>query len=282
MIKLFVSDMDGTLLNSKHTITKETVDSIKALQASGIEFMIATGRTFASSKTLLDMFGIECEIINLNGAAIYDNKGQILESIPLENNITQSLIEYCNNYHIEYSIMTENNIYVNDKEIFLQRMNNYFSANNTQDDVTTAQFIGEFSNSFDISELENHPDEHPLKMVVVSDRPATLASLKRLFEKDGSLDITSTHHDNLEITHIYAQKGFAIQSYVNKKGWSMEEVAAIGDSLNDRSMLKMAGFGFAMDNASDDIKKLAPYIAPDHDKDGVAHIIHEILAGKYA
>lgn len=282
MIKLFVSDMDGTLLNGQHTISPKTVENIKKLQASGIEFMIATGRTFASSKSLLQLFDIECELINLNGAAIYDQEGNILESIPLEKNVTQSLIEYCNNYHLEYTIMTENNIYVNNKEIFMKRMNDYFkSSESIGTNITSVQFLSEFNNSYDVSEMQNHPLEHPLKMIVVSEKPATLASLKRLFEKDGSLDITSTGDDNLEITHIYAQKGFAIQAYANKKGWSMEEVATIGDSFNDRSMLKMAGYGFVMSNAHDELKRLTPYIAPSNEDDGVAKIIDDILLGKY-
>src|SRR5699024_2721597 len=60
-----------------------------------------------------------------------------------------------------------------------------------------------------------------------------------------------------------------------------EDVATIGDSLNDRSMLQMAGHSYAMDNASPEVKAMAKFIAPSHREDGVAVVIEEILNQLY-
>ena len=53
MIKVIASDMDGTLLNSEHTISKRTYDIIQKVQRAGIRFMIATGRDFPSASDTL-------------------------------------------------------------------------------------------------------------------------------------------------------------------------------------------------------------------------------------
>ena len=79
MIKLFASDMDGTLLNEKHVISKENAHAVKQLQAAGIEFIIATGRDYNMVRFLLDPHDIQCRVIGLNGATVYDVDGTLLE-----------------------------------------------------------------------------------------------------------------------------------------------------------------------------------------------------------
>ena len=68
MIKLIASDMDGTLLNSKHTISKGNIEAIKIAQKNGLHFTIVTGRSYDMVKPLLDEFNIQCECILMNGA----------------------------------------------------------------------------------------------------------------------------------------------------------------------------------------------------------------------
>ena len=57
----------------------------------------------------------------------------------------------------------------------------------------------------------------------------------------------------------------------------MDEVATIGDSLNDRSMLRMAKYSYAMENAPDEVKAMARYAAPANTDDGVAIVIERLL-----
>ena len=61
MIKVIASDMDGTLLNSEHTISKRTYDIIQKVQRAGIRFMIATGRDFPSASDTLKRFPLCCD-----------------------------------------------------------------------------------------------------------------------------------------------------------------------------------------------------------------------------
>lgn len=268
--------MDGTLLNANHLISDKNAASIKKLQSKGIEFMIATGRTFHSAKPFLDMHQIDCEMINLNGAAIYSKNGQLLKSIPMDNKLTHSMISYCQNNNIGYSIMDANYLFVQNRQAFIEHFSAFIS-HDKEASITDAQFINDIKYIRDISEYNFSKHNQVLKMMILSENTEILNKFHQTFDSNPSLDITSSGPDNLEVTHALAQKGLAIEDYVKDKGWTMNQVVTIGDSLNDRSMIEMAGFGYVMDNASDQVKELSNLRAPHHDKDGVSFVIEELI-----
>ncbi|MGW8263819.1 HAD hydrolase family protein, partial [Bacillus sp. LR--39] len=68
-----------------------------------------------------------------------------------------------------------------------------------------------------------------------------------------------------------------LEKLSHKLGISLQETAAVGDSLNDFSMLKIAGKSFAMGNARGDIKEMADEVTLTNDENGVAHILHQLI-----
>jgi len=60
----------------------------------------------------------------------------------------------------------------------------------------------------------------------------------------------------------------------------MDETVAVGDSLNDLAMIARAGFGVAMGNAQEEVKRAADWIAPTNEEDGVAEVIRRYLLGE--
>lgn len=287
MIKLFVSDMDGTLLNEEHIISERTARAVKKLQQAGIEFVIATGRAYNSARLLLDVHKIRCKMINLNGAAIYDQSGNIESKIPMDTETVKEILSYLDETDTDYSIMTEKYFYVDDKEAFAQRLTESMRKMDIEkhtriqtDDAysSDAQFIHELQYIKDMDDFTYTEDLTALKFMIFG-TPADnkLNNFNDKFSSYEDLDITSSSPDNLEVTHSKAQKGFTVEEYAKSRGISMDEVATIGDSLNDRSMLQMAGHSYAMDNASSEVKAMAKNIAPSHREDGVAQVIEEIL-----
>lgn len=71
----------------------------------------------------------------------------------------------------------------------------------------------------------------------------------------------------------YVSKGGALRELVDYKGVTLEETVVVGDSYNDMGIFDVAGTAVAMGHAPDDLKKLADWIAPDVDHDGVAAAI---------
>ena len=116
------------------------------------------------------------------------------------------------------------------------------------------------------------------KMFLVSDDWKLLLEIKKELEKEENYAVSSSFKNNLEITHIKAQKGPILKQYIESLGYTMDEVMVLGDSLNDCSMLEMDfGATIAMANADEEIKKVAKYITKSNEEDGVAYVIDEML-----
>ena len=94
--------------------------------------------------------------------------------------------------------------------------------------------------------------------------------LKDLTERFGTLSVSTSMPCNIEINDAHANKGEAIASLTAYLGLPMAATMAIGDGLNDRSMIKMAGIGVAMANACPEILAIADEITASCDEDGAA------------
>lgn len=285
MIKLFVSDMDGTLLNENHVISDRTAAAVKKLQeTTDIEFMIATGRAFKSASVLTSAQNIFCRMINLNGASIHENDGTLTASTPLVSSTVIEITKYLDHLEVDYAVTTVKNYFVADFDGFIDRISHFMDVNQSDsetgetDEVTNAQLLAHYGDVKPITEMNLTSDNPALKLLLFSSDLDILASVREQLSQYSDLDVTASAADNLEVTHRDAQKGLAVEAYAKSQGYTMDEVATIGDSLNDRSMLQMAAHSYAMDNAPDRIKKMAKHIAPANTIDGVASVIEKIIA----
>lgn len=285
MIKLFVSDMDGTLLNENHVISDRTAAAVKKLQeTTDIEFMIATGRAFKSASVLTSAQNIYCRMINLNGASIHENDGSLTDSTPLLSSTVSEITTYLDDLDVDYAISTANSYFVADFAGFTARIAHFMDINQSDtptdetDEVTNAQLLAHYGDVKPVTEMTLTNDEPALKLLVFSSNLGLLAEIREKFTQYSDLDITASAADNLEVTHRDAQKGLAVEAYAKSQGYTMDQVATIGDSLNDRSMLQMASHSYAMDNAPEQIKAMAKNIAPANTLDGVAQVIEQLIA----
>lgn len=284
MIKLFVADMDGTLLNPQMRITPATAEAIKRLQEAGIEFMIATGRSYSTAQPLLNPYGITCSMITLNGAAFVEADGRHHSLLPLDPDIARSMINFLDKNKIDYALMTKNDFYMHEPDAFLKDIQSYIDEQvkdlAKDQDVDPDKYPTDFIHP--IEDFEFSEEDPVMKIMVLTADQDEQHLFKQNYQANPDIDITSSWINNLEITSYQAQKGLAVNEYALENDLLMSEIVVIGDSLNDRSMMKMAGHSFAMANASEEIKNLATYMAPANKHDGVAYVIDEILNGKYS
>lgn len=96
--------------------------------------------------------------------------------------------------------------------------------------------------------------------------------------KNKELEITNSSPTNIEVNALGINKAAALAKVTEKLGFTMENVMAMGDSLNDIAMIKEAGLGVAMGNAQDIVKETADYITDTNIEDGIAKAIrHWVL-----
>ena len=81
----------------------------------------------------------------------------------------------------------------------------------------------------------------------------------------------------LEVVPKGVAKDKSLQQLLGKLSIKEDELIACGDGMNDIPMLKIAGVAAVMDNAYEEVKKYADYIAPSNDESGVADIIKRFI-----
>lgn len=264
MIKLLAVDMDETAVNSRHRMTKVTREALREAYAKGVQVVPVTGRCLEGLP--MQMRGMEelSYIITSNGAKVYDWKGkEVLYRKLISNETACDVLKICQEDHMRFAIHQEGKCYDNSKVQAVYRKLMYhgdFKAHKSVKDLLT--FVKE----------SQKPVE---KIQIFSGKQERLYAIQKRLEAFEDLELAVSTSGYIEVTQKDAQKGKALEYLCNYLGIGMEEVMAIGDNVNDYSMLAQAGYSVAMGNANEEIKHIAKYVTASNDEDGVARVIYE-------
>ncbi|WP_301049031.1 Cof-type HAD-IIB family hydrolase [Lactobacillus intestinalis] len=285
MIKLVACDLDGTLFNSDMIISKENANAIHQAQENGIEFLVATGRAPKESQLLLKDADIHTGFINLNGALVFDKDGNLRVKHVIDKTKAEQVIDLLHQNHFYFEIITRDNVYTENLNSRISNVAHVMVDLNPGMTFKQAVAISAGSKSImnmsqinNFNELINNPDQEIMKIIAFDSRGhEAFKDIINNINKMGDLVVTSSSASNIEINNINAQKGIALLEYAKEKGIKREEVAAIGDNLNDESMIRNAGTGVAMGNAVPAIKELAQVETKTNNENGVAYILHKFI-----
>lgn len=264
--KLIVLDIDGTLTNSKREISPLTRYALLEAQRQGKKVILASGRhpigiKHIAKDLMLDQNG--GYIMAFNGGIIIDcSTGQTVVSKVFP-------IEYLTDI---VGVLKESNITINtfdDKNIISDNKINDYTY--VERDVLKINMVvvDDFVSAikFDINKilLSGEPDE--------LDKYKEILSMRY----DGLLDIYKSAPYFLEIMPFGVSKGSMLHMLADKLGVERDEIVAFGDNYNDMTMIGYAGFGVAMGNAEEDVKKIAKYVCDSNDNDGIAKTIERYV-----
>lgn len=283
MIKLIASDMDGTLLNSKHVISKGNVEAIKKAQELGVDFAIVTGRDYNGVKDFAKEFDLNCEFILMNGAEYRDRQGNILEGITLNKNTLEDIIKIMDEAGLIMEIFTGDSILVKSKEEAIKLLEDRFSVfDSDAADEEVKAAVREFMNRRKIESydsLDDLMDEslNIYKIITFNKDEKLIQETKNKLRQIEGLSVVSTFSNDIEICDIQAQKGLILAKVAKKMGLEKDEVMVLGDSFNDYSMFTEFKNSYAMKNAIPEIKEIAGFITDTNDNDGVAKAIYSAL-----
>ncbi|MFT8352076.1 Cof-type HAD-IIB family hydrolase [Clostridium saccharoperbutylacetonicum] len=284
MIKLIASDMDGTLLNKMHKIDEETVTAIKKAEEAGIAFAISTGREYFTVKSLLKENNIRCQCVLMNGAEYRDEDGNILEEINIELKTAFKITELLHKEKVSARIFTNKGIFTTDtKEEALKEMvyrTLSFHPELSQDEAI--EWAKKEAYFIQLNYIENlqeffDSDIEVRKFVAFHKDVEIINKMKKITSGIEGIAVSSSFKDNIEITHVTAQKGIILAKVAQKMGFDKDEVMVIGDSFNDYSMFTEFTESVAMGNAIPEIKEIAKYITDTNDNLGVAKAIYRVL-----
>lgn len=284
MIKLIASDMDGTLLNNDHKISKENLEAIKMAQKMGVHFAIATGRIYSDVEPFLKEHEIQCECIVMNGAEYRDRDGDILETIDIDKNKAAEIFDMIKNNDISSEIYTSNGLYSIDtrERALIQtayRIQAFNPGTSFEEAIEMAKEHNHFTELNFITDIERflNSDIKIGKFVTFYNDEETTKKIKKTLKSIQGLAISSTFTRNVEINNVNAQKGLILSKVAQKMGINKDEVMVVGDSFNDYSMFTEFPVSFAMENAVPEIRGVAKYITDTNDNAGVAKAIYKVL-----
>lgn len=282
MIRLVASDMDGTLLNRYGKISSLNIAAIEALKRKNIGFVVCTGRNFADAYSPLKEAGISCDIICMNGAAVFDSYGRQLRKQPLLKGQVSRILDICRPFSVLYDFMTEEGSYTTSTmEDFRKSFEDKIFLPMVSDEHTYETIVKRFHFTTEVVLLGSSWEIY--KMSVVHENPEVLMQIRCALEKEEGITVASSAPSNLELTHIGAQKGSVLMEYAASANIRPREILAIGDSENDLSMLSLPlGYTIAMGNASEVIKRSARLITRNNDEDGVAVAIDSLILSEAA
>lgn len=261
---LYVSDLDGTLLNSKIKVNKESVDIINELVKDGLMFTYATARSLVSAGPATEGLALKMPVIVHNGAFIVDsNDGRILmaETFSLEQ-VEKVRIE-ARNYNLSpfvYALMNDRQNVSYDINKVNSGMQKYLNDRTGDDRIKALS---------DDSNLYNG-DVYYFTFI------GTKEELTEMYEvfKDNSDYICNfardIYYDDfwLEIMPKGATKANAIMKL--KKQFDCDKVVCFGDAINDISMFKIADECYAVENAVEELKNIATKVIASNEENGVA------------
>lgn len=283
-MKLIASDLDGTLLNERGQVSEKNAAAIQKALDHGVQFVVATGRSWDSASKPLQAAGIVSPLISLNGAAIYDEKATLLHQVTMDRDVAKRVLEVSREAGMYLEFFTNEGIFSVSREYFLEVLVDIMQSANpelTEEEIRSRAHLR--FQSEPVTFIEDYDEVFEMENVIIykilgfSLKPEKLAEVRQTLSQEGNLTITSSGEINLEFNHPDAQKGIALKRLVDQFQISMDDVVAVGDNWNDVSMLQAAGKGVAMGNASEEIKQLADEVTKKNTEDGVAAVIESVL-----
>lgn len=268
---LMVLDVDGTLTGSNRRISERTRDAIIQIQERGKTIAIASGRSIAGIRSVAAEISLEKfggYVIAYNGTTVLNCKtGECI----FNQTVPQDMIQPVYNAARELSlgIMVYND---GDKELVVAGgVTSY-----VREDAAACQVsIRETDDFF-------RAIHGPVNKIFVSGEPERMKEVERVLqERFGSqLNVFRSDPYYVELLPKYIDKGVAVDKLAKHLDIAKNKVMCVGDSNNDLPMLRYAGMGVAMGNASKEIQEQADYVTGTNDEDGIVTLIEKFMTEK--
>lgn len=268
---LYVSDLDGTLLNHNAVLSEYTKNELNKLISCGINFTVASGRTTDAIKEIMTDIELNIPIISFNGVIVYDIKQKSYIKVHwLSAETVKNIVSILKSYNVSgFMYELKDDVLISYYESLEQKPLYDF----VQDRKTRYNSIFRQINDFD-----NVSSKHIMYFTLVDayDRiKPVYDALKKLTDINMSM-VNNTYSDDLwflEIFNAEASKQNAVMFL--RKTYGYKKIIGFGDNHNDLPMFKVCDLCVAVKNAKDEVKAVADHICKSYDEDGVVKWIED-------
>ena len=259
-IKMVVTDMDGTLLNSAHEVSPKFFELYKELKRNNILFVAASGRQFDSIAQKLHLIHDEIIIIAENGGFAVD-QGKEIVSTPLAKTSKEDILQVVNQIKGAHAVLCG-------------KHNAYIKGSTPRFIETLKEYYSEFNITEDLKGLE----EEIIKIAVYHYEGSEKNIYPEVKHLQPEFKVKVSGENWVDISHPDAHKGYALDRLQRQYGISPQETLVFGDYNNDLEMLALSEFSFAMANSHPNVLKAAKYKTLSNDQLGVEVILEQLIA----
>jgi Cof subfamily protein (haloacid dehalogenase superfamily) len=254
------------LLNSDHQVDPFTVQTVRRLEAQGLNFVIATGRHYRDVAGIRDVLGIRPYLITSNGARVHDPQDRKILGEDIEPSIVRRLVR-------PEIVGTSGRVIVS-----------LFADDSWLIDRPAPELLVLHQDSgfgYEVIDMARHDGGHIAKVLYIGAADAlaeVAANLARVF--GDALYVTYSLHDCLEVMANNVSKGRALQFVLDRLNLPAAHCIAFGDNMNDIDLLQTAGHPFMMNNANPALIERLPDVPRigNNFEAGVAHHLRALFA----
>lgn len=253
-IQLVAIDLDGTLLNDSKQVSDQTIAALACAAGKGVRVVIASARPPRTVRHIYQLLQLQTWQINYNGAMIWDEPNRrTVRHYPIEPAVARAVMEHARRLHPDVLVSCE----VQDRWL-TDRIDHAYTTE-----------TGRLFKPDQIADIA-HMCHEPVTKVLLLGPPTMMSELLPvLIDAHPQIHAVQSDPDLIQLMDLAASKAAALQEVAAHYGVPMDSVMAIGDAANDVPMLRIAGVSIAMDNAAEEVRRAAHWIAPSNNDHGV-------------
>jgi Cof subfamily protein (haloacid dehalogenase superfamily) len=261
-IKLFLADVDGTLVTKEKILTERAQQRVRDLRKAGIKFAITSGRPPKGMAMLLEPLAIDTPIAGFNGGQWVNPDLSIIEGHTLPRDITDKAVK----------MLADSGL-----DVWLYSGPDWMIHNKDAPHVAREEWTVKFPPK--VAEDYGDALNEAVKIVGCSDdldkMQKVAETVKQALGDSASAALSQPYY--LDITHPQANKGGVVDYLSKHYNISPGEIATIGDQPNDTLMFRKSGMSIAMGNASAAVQKQATYVTESSEAEGFAIAVERYI-----
>jgi Cof subfamily protein (haloacid dehalogenase superfamily) len=262
---IFISDIDGTLLNPERTMSDRTISAIRSIHDHGHSFVLCSSRMPSSMRILEALYiGINEPLIAYNGGLVIEADGSVVHDVPLPALDAETIFGVCEELNVHGSFYAGDDWYIWGDDRWSQR-----EINNTG-----VQPRREFASWY---MLEGVVTKNPPHKIMCMGDEAAISEIEMTLSTNDRLVTYRSKDTYLEIANAQCSKGAGVSAILEERGIEAKDSYYFGDNYNDISAFAVVGTSIAVANAKQAVLAAATTTTASHHDDGVAQFLESWL-----
>ena len=261
-IRLFLADVDGTLVTQDKVLTDRAIAAVAKLRQAGILFAITSGRPPRGMSMLVEPLQLTTPIAAFNGGVFVRPDMSVIEQQVIPDDVTPTVIELLGSHELDVWVYRGADWFVRDPQ-----------APHVAREAWTVKFDPTASGSFTsvsggVAKIVGVSDDHDAVQRAVD-------AVRDRFGDHVSASRSQPYY--ADITHPHANKGGVVRYLSQTYQIPPEQIATIGDMPNDVLMFAHSGLSIAMGNASHEVQRAARRVSTSNQDEGFANAVERFI-----